>query len=128
MRSETLAGGAARYDAPMGEQQSVSLSTPQPAHTVHLAFLACILFIAVATRIWGLDFGLPYSDARPDETTMVQISLGLLFAGLNPRFFHWPSFEFYVLAMLYRVAFEIGHFRGAFRLKFDMFRHAMAHP
>jgi hypothetical protein len=37
MRSETLAGGAARYDAPMGEQQSVSPSSPQPAHTVHLA-------------------------------------------------------------------------------------------
>lgn len=102
----------------------------EPEHllTVHKALLGLVLGLAAALRIWGITFGLPNSDARPDEVTMIQISLGLLFAGLNPRFFHWPSLEFYLLAALYRLAFEFGHFRGAFRLKFDMFRDAMANP
>jgi hypothetical protein len=86
-------------------------------HGVHIVLLSLILAMGAVVRVWGITFGLPNSDVRPDEMTMVQISLGLLFAGLNPRFFHWPSLEFYVLAALYRIAFEVAHFRGLFRLK-----------
>jgi hypothetical protein len=95
------------------------------AHTV---LLSLILVLAACVRVWGSTFGLPHGDARPDEMTMVLTSLGLLFGGLNPRFFHWPSLEFYVLAALYRAAFEVAHFLGVFHLKFDMFRDAMVNP
>ncbi len=114
---------------PIAVSDLPSQQRPQPElGRVHVALLGLILSLAAAVRVWGITFGLPNSDVRPDEVTMIQISLGLLFAGLNPRFFHWPSLEFYVLAALYRIAFEFGHFRGVFRLKFDMFRDAMANP
>src|SRR5216684_2906593 len=86
-----------------------------------------ILFLGTGLRFWGLSFGLPYPDARPDELTVVAVSAGLLYAGLNPHFFHWPSFEFYVVSAIYRVGWEVGHLRGIYRLKFDMFRHAAVH-
>jgi hypothetical protein len=51
--------------------------------------------------------------------------VGLLFAGLNPRFFHWPSLMFYAVAAIYRVGWEIGHLRGVYHLKFDMYKDAL---
>jgi hypothetical protein len=98
----------------------------QEAH--HELVLSLILLLAAGVRVWGITFGLPNSEVRPDEMTVVQNSLGLLFGGLNPRFFNWPSLEFYAVAVLYRVAFEVAHFRGIFHLKFDMFRDAMVNP
>ena len=98
------------------------------ARMVGILPLAAVLAAAAALRFWGIGFGLPYSEARPDETALISVALGLLFAGLNPRFFHWPSLEFYVVAALYRVAWEIGHLRGLFALKFDMYRHSLSEP
>lgn len=108
--------------------QSARREQPERFRGVNTAVLSLILCLGAVVRVWGITFGLPYSDARPDEITTIQISLGLLFAGLNPRFFHWPSLEFYVLAALYRMAFEVAHFRGLFHLKFAMFQDAMATP
>jgi hypothetical protein len=88
---------------------------------------AAILGLGAFLRIWGLTFGLPHPEARPDETIVVITALGLLFAGLNPKFFIWPSLEFYTVAALYRVGWEIGHLRGLYQLKFDMFKAAAVH-
>jgi len=56
--------------------------------------------VGALLRVWGLWFGLPHAQARPDET--VAISHGLLIAGgdLNPHFFNWPSLHLYVLAVI----------------------------
>src|SRR5262245_54776660 len=86
--------------------------------------ITAILGVGALLRIWGITFGLPQPEARPDETIVVITALGLLFAGLNPHFFVWPSLEFYVVAAIYRVAWEIGHLRGLYHLKFDMFKAA----
>jgi 4-amino-4-deoxy-L-arabinose transferase-like glycosyltransferase len=88
--------------------------------------LALILLGGAALRLFGLTFGLPVAGAHPDEMTVVIISTGLLFAGLNPKFFHWPSLWFYAVAGFYRIGWEIGHLLGWYRLKFDMYRHAAA--
>lgn len=63
--------------------------------------LICLFFFALFLRGYGLDFGLPHTDCRPDETTIIQIALNLLKGDLNPHFFHYPSLFFYVLASLY---------------------------
>src|SRR5262249_8696402 len=65
-----------------------------------------------------------HSETRPDETTIVVTAIGLLYAGLNPHLFHWPSLEFYVVSAIYRIGWEIGHLRGLYRLKFDMYKDA----
>ena len=89
--------------------------------------LPAILLFGAALRLWGLTFGLPHPETRPDETTIVVTAVGLLYAGLNPHFFNWPSFEFYVVSAIYRVGWEIGHLRGAYRLMFDMYKDAAVH-
>jgi hypothetical protein len=99
----------------------------EPARASQRWALLAILALAAALRFWGLRFGLPFPEARPDEMSLVMYSLGLLFAGLNPKFFHWPSFMLYTVAMIFRAAWEVGHWRGAFQLKFDMFRDAAVH-
>ena len=86
--------------------------------------LTGILIIGAALRFWGLAFGVPHSETRPDETTIVVTAIALLYAGLNPHFFHWPSLEFYLVSAMYRIGWEIGHLRGLYRLKFDMYKDA----
>src|SRR5262245_24286680 len=86
--------------------------------------ITAILGVGALLRIWGVTFGLPHPEARPDETIVVITALGLLFAGLNPHFFVWPSLEFYVVATIYRIAWEIGHLQGLYPLKFDIFKAA----
>jgi dolichyl-phosphate-mannose-protein mannosyltransferase len=90
-------------------------------------FLTVILIAGATLRLWGLTFGLPHSEARPDETTIVITATGLLYGGLNPHFFNWPSFEFYLVSAIYRIGWEIGHLRGLYRLKFDMYKDAAVH-
>ncbi len=91
------------------------------------ALLAVILLGGAALRFWAIGFGLPYPEARPDETTIVITSTGLLYGGMNPHFFHWPSLMFYIVAAVYRIGWEIGHLQGHFVLKFDMFKDAAVH-
>src|SRR5256885_837700 len=38
------------------------------------ALLAGILGIGALCRIWGLDFGLPYTQARPGETYIIDVA------------------------------------------------------
>src|SRR5215470_17674219 len=90
-------------------------------------FLTAILIAGAALRVWGLTFGLPHSETRPDETTMVITATGLLYGGMNPHFFNWPSLEFYLVSAIYRIGWEIGHLRGLYRLKFDMYKDAAVH-
>lgn len=89
--------------------------------------LAGILIAGAAFRLWGLRFGLPYPEARPDETNVIVTALGMLYAGLNPHFFIWPALEFYVVAAIYRLGWEAGHLRSVYQLKFDMFKDAAVH-
>jgi len=44
------------------------------ASRVVAALLAVILGIGALSRIWGLDFGLPYTQARPDETYIIDVA------------------------------------------------------
>jgi len=90
--------------------------------------LPAIIALAAFVRFWGLTFGLPNTDARPDEWTLVTISSGLLFVSVNPRFFHWPSLELYVVAFLYRLAWQVQHWRGLFQHKYEIAIAAVMHP
>ena len=58
---------------------------------------------------------------------MVLTATSMLYAGLNPHFFQWPSLEFYIVSALYRFGWEIGHLRGVYQLKFDMYEAASVH-
>lgn len=76
--------------------------------------LALILPAAFALRIWGIDFGLPNTAVRPDETTLVHRALAMGSGDLNPHFFRYPSLHFYVLALVYGMYYLAGTVTGRF--------------
>jgi 4-amino-4-deoxy-L-arabinose transferase-like glycosyltransferase len=71
-------------------------------------WLILIVLAGALLRLFPIWFGLPYGSARPDEEVSTGVASRMLRGDLNPRFFHWPSFTFYLFAALYAIA-------GAFR-------------
>ena len=71
------------------------------------AWLGAAILVGAVLRIWGLWFGLPHPQARPDEVEAVSYALKIVHGDLNPHFFHWPSLHLYVLAFLFRAAVAV---------------------
>ena len=82
----------------------------RPSH-IGLGF---ILAVAASLRFWGLAFGLPNLNCRPDETILVDHALAIGAGDLNPHFFNYPSLHFYLLALLYGFYFCLGYLGGIF--------------
>ena len=55
----------------------------------------------LALRLWGIDFGLPHTAARPDESTLVHRALVIAGGQWNPHFFNYPSFHLYLLSAVF---------------------------
>lgn len=87
-----------------------------PPRTVALLL---ILFVAAATRLWGLGFGLPYTQARPDETFIIDGARALL-SGQLPRFYDYPWLYIFMVALLYVGYFVWGAITGTFNSVADM--------
>ncbi len=62
--------------------------------------LLFILALAAFVRFQGIGFGLPYLEARPDETTIVEHAMGFWSGDLNPHFFAYPTFFMYMVSGL----------------------------
>ncbi|MGB3478371.1 MAG: glycosyltransferase family 39 protein [bacterium] len=82
-------------------------------HKTHLILLI-ILVVSGIVRFWGINFGLPSTECRPDESTVMQISLRFFTGDLNPHFFNYPSFYMYLLFFVYIGYFLIGTIFGMF--------------
>jgi hypothetical protein len=63
--------------------------------------LGLILLLALLVRVWGLGFGLPFFDARVDESTMASPAVGFLSGDLRPPDFGYPTGFRYALAAAY---------------------------
>jgi hypothetical protein len=61
-------------------------------------WLVLIVALGAALRYFPIWFGLPYAQARPDETAALGLAVSIRSGDLNPHFFHWPSFALYVFA------------------------------
>lgn len=66
--------------------------------------LAGVVLLGATLRVYPIWFGLPYVQARPDETTALGTAAAILAGDPNPHFFHWPSLTFYVFAGLFAAA------------------------
>lgn len=75
--------------------------------------LCLVLGLALAVRLWGVDFGLPYTYHK-DESALVRRTVGFGTGDLNPHSFHWPAFHLYTLFGLYGVLFMAGRAAGVF--------------
>jgi 4-amino-4-deoxy-L-arabinose transferase-like glycosyltransferase len=87
----------------------------------HIKWLiAGILFLALAVRVWSLDFGLPYIY-HPDEPLYVPIAQDMFKRGdWNPHSFVFPSLFFDINALAYLPFYLLGNITGAFHSPADI--------
>jgi len=65
-------------------------------------------------HVWGLDFGLPQA-VHPDEPVPVTRAQRMVAENdLDPKGFHWPSLQTYILAAEYKLWYWYGDATGAF--------------
>ncbi|HEX9746563.1 MAG TPA: glycosyltransferase family 39 protein [bacterium] len=77
--------------------------------------LLLIVLGGLAVRIWGIDFGLP-QRFHPDEPVVVTRAIYGVASDepdkWNPKAFHWPSMQIYLLGLEYEILFRIEKFKG----------------
>jgi hypothetical protein len=88
--------------------------------------LLVLVLLALAIRLWGLDFGLP-NLSRVDEQNISEYSLlrllGSCWRGacdLNPHFLEYPSLFIYLVALAYSAFYTIGQWMGIFQAPADI--------
>jgi len=66
-----------------------------------------VLGVAAVVRLWGIGFGLPYADARPDETAIAGPAVSFLSGNLSPGRYFYPALQMYVLALIYLAYYRV---------------------
>lgn len=84
--------------------------------------LGAILLLALVVRFWGLGFGLPHTQARPDETQIIDVNLKFLSGDLHPNFFDYPWLYMWVSTGLYLGYYLVGVAAGWFHSVADLVR------
>jgi hypothetical protein len=75
--------------------------------------MAGLLVVAAIVRFRALDFGLPHTQARPDETAIIE-PVRTLLSGHLPRFYDYPWLFLFVLCVAYLGYFVWGTLWGTF--------------
>ncbi len=78
------------------------------------ALLGLILIVAAGVRFWGIGFGLPHTQARPDETVAIGVALAFLRGDFSPRFFDYPWLYMWAISALYVAYYAWGAATGLF--------------
>ena len=84
-----------------------------------LLALGGILAVAALVRVWGLGFGLPHTQARPDETHIIEAARTML-SGRLPKFYDYPWLYIACVSVLYLGYFLVGAATGTFHAVADM--------
>ena len=78
------------------------------------------LSLALALRLWGSRFSLPYIY-HPDEPVAIGVAVRMLQAGdFNPHFFHWGTGYFYIVAAVYIFYYSAGVILSIFHSMADL--------
>lgn len=88
------------------------MTSPRPSPRV-LVCLGLVVVLAAIVRFWGLDFGLPHTQARPDETHIIEASRTML-SGRMPRLYDYPWLYVGMLSVLYFGYYVWGALAGTF--------------
>jgi len=84
------------------------------AKTPRLAIFLIILVLSVATRFWGLGWGLP-NTYHIDEDWFAGKAINFLEGDLNPNFFDVPTLHMYTLAGMWKIYYWIEKAGGGIR-------------
>ena len=82
--------------------------------------LALLLAVAAALRVWGLGFGLPFGNARPDETYIMDVVRPLLQGQAPPPSYEYPWLYMGLTAIGWIGYFLVGAAVGTFQSVADM--------
>jgi 4-amino-4-deoxy-L-arabinose transferase-like glycosyltransferase len=69
-----------------------------PTHRAVTSTLVGVVGLGALLRLYPVWFGLPYLNARPDESVALGHAVAVMRGDFNPHFFHWPSLTFYLFA------------------------------
>ena len=81
--------------------------------------LAGLLAVAALVRFRAIHFGLPYTQARPDETAIID-PVRVLLSGHLPHFYDYPWLFLWIVALAYVGYFLWGAAAGRFQSMSDM--------
>src|SRR5262245_59346772 len=81
--------------------------------------LVALLGVGGFLRVHALGFGLPHTQARPDETAIID-PVRTLLAGHLPNFFDYPWLLLWMVAGGYLAYFAWGYGTGVFGSVADM--------
>lgn len=76
--------------------------------------LGLVILAGAVVRFWGIGFGLPHTQARPDETQVMDVALQYLRGNLWPEFYDYPRLYNYALILAYLAYFAVGTAAGWF--------------
>jgi 4-amino-4-deoxy-L-arabinose transferase-like glycosyltransferase len=76
--------------------------------------LWALVALAFVVRFYGLRFGMPHVQARPDELVVIGVAKDFLSGDLNPKFFRYPSLFMYLLAAFDYAYYVYGRAMGWF--------------
>lgn len=85
-----------------------------------LLTLAAILGVAAGVRLWGLGFGLPFGNARPDETYIMDVVRPLLQGRRPPPTYEYPWLYMGLTAIGWCAYYVVGAAQGTFQTFADM--------
>jgi len=104
----------------LGRKRTVAIELNRRPKVYHILAITAILMIAVALRLWGIDFGLPYAY-HSDEPAIVNQAVRFFRTGdLNPGWFHYPTFYTYLVAAIYFGCYTMGLWGGEFAYPSEM--------
>lgn len=89
--------------------------------------LILILLLALATRLLGISFGLPYIY-HVDEARFAKISLEYFTGDLNPHFFHVPTLHTYTVSGIWAIYYHTGKISGTFQSATEFINSFYADP
>lgn len=81
-----------------------------------------VVALALVLRTFGLDFGLPLAEARPDEMTIAFQAMKFGTGDLNPHSFNYPSLFKYVIFAIFGGYYVLGRAIGEFSGQEDFLR------
>jgi 4-amino-4-deoxy-L-arabinose transferase-like glycosyltransferase len=101
-------------ESPVGEAR------PRSSRLWARGGLATALLVAAGLRIWGMGYGLPHTQARPDEDVVVESAYQMFAAGsYDPRFYGYPSVPFYAVRAALSAYYRLGEATGRYDQPFD---------
>ena len=97
----------------------VQVAAPRQSRSVTWT-LAVILLCAGVVRVWGLGFGLPLGNARPDETYVMDVVRPLLEGRAPPPNYEYPWLYMGLTALGWIGYYGVGSIQGTFQTFADL--------